>query len=98
MYGVETWVHDYTEEKAIEIADLIQSALMKIYYNPKGNRGVKYSNPFGGMCETDPKNVTNGVLVEIGFHDHYNDAKWMVDNQKKIGYAIADAVASYFGR
>ena len=38
MYGVETWVHDYTEEKAIEIADLIQSALMKIYYNPKGNR------------------------------------------------------------
>lgn len=95
MYGVETWVHDYTEEKAIEIADLIQSALMKIYYNPKGNRGVKYSNPFGGMRETDPKNVTNGVLVEIGFHDHYNDAKWMVDNQKEIGYAIADAVISY---
>ena len=36
------------------------------------------------MRETDPKNVTNGVLVEIGFHDHYNDAKWMVDNQKKL--------------
>ena len=50
------------------------------------------------MRETSPKNVTNGVLVEIAFHDHYKDAKWIVDNQKKIGYAIADAVASYFGR
>ena len=71
---------------------------MQIYYNPKGNRGIKYNNEIDEMRETSPKNVTNGVLVEIAFHDHYKDAKWIVDNQKKIGYAIADAVASYFGR
>lgn len=96
--GVETWIHEYEVGKAYEIASLIQKALMQIYYNPKGNRGIKYNNEIDEMRETSPKNVTNGVLVEIAFHDHYKDAKWIVDNQKKIGYAIADAVASYFGR
>lgn len=96
MYGVETWIHNDRSSEAIKIANLIQDALMRIYYNPKGNRGIKYSEPLGGLRETSPKNVTNGVLVEIAFHDHYNDAKWMVDNQKKIGYAIADAVIAYF--
>lgn len=96
--GIETWVHDASCKTAEKIADIIQDSLVSIYYDSKGNRGVCYSTALGGMRETNPKNVTNGVLVEIAFHDHYNDAKWIVDNQMKIGYNIADSVASYFGK
>ena len=96
--GIETWIHDDTCEIAEEIATVIQQSLLNVYYDSKGNRGVKYSTSLGGMRETNPKNVTNGVLVEVAFHDHYEDAKWIVNNQMKIGYAIADAVAVYFGK
>jgi N-acetylmuramoyl-L-alanine amidase len=94
--GVETWVHDENQKTAIDIANIIQSELMNIYYDKKGDRGVRYSTSLGGMRETNPKNVTNGVLVEIAFHDHMDDALWIVKNQMQIGYTIADAVASYY--
>ena len=94
--GVETWIHDATCTTAGEIASHIQAALMNIYYNPNGDRGVKYSTSLGGMRETNPMNVTNGVLVEVAFHDNYEDAKWIVNHEQQIGYTIADTVASYF--
>ncbi|MBQ7139904.1 MAG: N-acetylmuramoyl-L-alanine amidase [Bacilli bacterium] len=95
--GIETWVFDETCKTQMKIAQKIQDALMSIYYDKNGNRGVKYSKIGEGFYETNPDNVHNGVLVEIAFHDNPKDAAWIVNNQKIIGETIANAIASYLG-
>lgn len=95
--GVETWVFDETCKSQIKIAQVLQNAMMSIYYDKNGNRGVKFSNTMGGLYEISPKSVPNGVLIEIAFHDNEKDAAWIVNNQQKIGKTLGDAIASYLG-
>jgi hypothetical protein len=38
-----------------------------------------------------------GMLVEVAHHDYEDDAKWIMENKKLIGYNIADSILSYFG-
>ena len=37
------------------------------------------------------------VLVEIGYHDNYDDARWIEQNRPEIARAIAMALTDYFG-
>lgn len=95
--GVETWVFDETCTSQIKIAQVLQNAIMNIYYDKNGNRGIKFSNTIGGFYEISPKSVPNGVLIEIAFHDNPKDAAWIVNNQQKIGEVLGNAIANYLG-
>lgn len=95
--GVETWVFDETCTSQIKLAKVLQKAIMNIYYDKNGDRGVKYSNTIGGFYEISPKSVPNGVLIEVAFHDNPRDAAWIMNNQQKIGEVLGNAIASYLG-
>ena len=96
-HGIETYVYDESCFEAIEIAEILQKNLTSIYYRRDGNRGIRYSVDIGGLRETNPIYVNNGILVEVAFHDNYSDAKWIVENINSIGKSIANSVIEYFG-
>lgn len=94
--GIETWI-DTENSKTYGIASLIQKNLWSIYpYNDdmKLNRGVKYAN--GALGEANDNYIPFGILVEIAHHDNYQDASWIMENKKLIGYNIADSILEYY--
>ena len=96
-YGTETWINN-ADSSAFSIASMVQRNLISIYpYKelPGYNRGVKYAN--GALGEVNDEWVYMGMLVEVAHHDYENDAKWIMENKKLIGYNIADSILSYFG-
>ena len=67
---------------------------------PSADRGVKegcnlygFGKPIYELAKTDAP----AALVEVGFHDSEEDAKWIIENTEKIGIAIAKGVLRYFG-
>ncbi|MEG0994846.1 MAG: FN3 associated domain-containing protein, partial [Bacilli bacterium] len=94
--GIETWKYDNNNEIVNEIAKLLQKNIMKTYYNQNKNRGVKNSIDIGGLRETNPLKVDNGILMELGFHDNYSDAIWISNNIKNIGTNIAKTLIKYY--
>ena len=37
------------------------------------------------------------VLLELAYHDHYDDAQWIINNIEAIGANLALSVADYLG-
>lgn len=94
--GIETWVDD-TSSESYNLAHLIQNDLFALYYNQEdkeANRGVKYAN--GALGEVNNLYLNFGILIEVAYHDFESDAKWIMDNQKLIGYTIADSILKYY--
>ena len=94
--GIETWVDDETSN-SYNLAHLIQNDLFALYYNQEdkeANRGVKYAN--GALGEVNNMYLDFGILIEVAYHDIESDAKWIMDNQKLIGYQIADSILKYY--
>ncbi len=95
-YGIETWV-DTENSSTLSIANAIQNGLMSIYpYADLENadRGVKYAN--GALGEANDNYIPFGILVEIAHHDYKDDAAWIMENKKLIGYNIADSILKYY--
>ena len=95
-HGIETWIHS-EGSKTLGLANLIQSNLVSIYpYKDTvgANRGVKYAN--GALGEVNDNYLPFGILVEVAHHDNKEDAKWIMDNKKLIGYNIADSILKYY--
>ncbi|MCH5167253.1 MAG: chitobiase/beta-hexosaminidase C-terminal domain-containing protein [Erysipelotrichales bacterium] len=95
-YGIETWV-DTQNSLTYSIANAIQSGLVDIYpYKdlPNADRGVKYAN--GALGEANDTYIPFGILVEIAHHDYEDDARWIMENKKLIGYNIADSILKYY--
>lgn len=70
----------------------------KVYDNlapmtPSADRGVKATTELYEVW------ATNGIatLVEIAFHDNWDDASFIIGNIQVIGVAIAKGVCSYLG-
>lgn len=95
-HGVETWIYNSKCQEAKKIAEKLQEALMTIYYDKNGDRGVLNSVEIGGLRETNPAYVNNGILMEVAFHDNWNDAVWIQKNIKKIGKTLANAIIDYY--
>ena len=94
--GIETWVDNEMSE-AYDLAHLIQNDLFAQYYNQEdkeANRGVKYAN--GALGEVNNLYLDFGLLIEVAYHDLEADAKWIMENQKLIGYTIADSILKYY--
>lgn len=95
-YGIETWI-DTQDSATLSIANAIQNGLMSIYpYADRegANRGVKYAN--GALGEANDNYIPFGILVEVAHHDYEDDAKWIMENKKLIGYNIADSILKYY--
>ena len=58
------------------------------------DRGVKYAN--GALGECNDAYLPFGILVEVAHHDDYNDALWIMNNKKLIGYNLADSILEYY--
>jgi N-acetylmuramoyl-L-alanine amidase len=94
-YGIEMYV-DNASSKSLSIANKIYNNLYKIYpYKDNySNRGVKYSEK--SLGEANDSFISCGTLIEIAYHDNYNDAKWIADNLNEIAKNIGDSILEYY--
>ena len=94
--GVEIHVDDEVSP-SLSIAANIYENLFDIYpakETPLYNRGIKYAR--GSLGEVNDNYVNNGALIEVAFHDNYEDATWIVQNLEQIGQNIASSIISYY--
>lgn len=94
-YGIEMYV-DNPSSRALSIANKIYNNLYKIYpyKDSYSNRGVKYSEK--SLGEANDLFIPCGTLIEIAYHDYYNDARWMVVNLEEIAKNIGDSILEYY--
>ena len=93
--GIQSYISS-PNSTMLNFAKIVQEELMSIYNGPTNRSGVKYGTETKMMFEIDEKNVNNGILLEIGFHDNYDDAYWIINNLDKIADAIASGILKYF--
>lgn len=94
--GIETWIHSESSD-TYSLANKIQKDLVSIYPDKDeayADRGVKYAN--GALGEVNDNYLPFGILVEVAHHDYYEDALWIMQNKKLIGYNIADSILKYY--
>lgn len=75
-----------------KLANLIYEELQNIYYDKNLGRGVKYTSQLKEVREV----LAPTVLIEMGFHDNEEDAKWIINNEENIAEAIFRAIKKYF--
>jgi len=73
-------------------AELIAEALRQIY--PLPDRVT--TQPTTSLGEVRQSKAP-AVLVEIGYHDNYEDARWVEDHMNAIARQLARALTEYFG-
>lgn len=79
------------------IASNIYENLWKIYdgnTNYNYHRGVKYTR--GSLGEANDSYLKCSSLIEVAFHDNYEDASWVMNNITNIGKNIASSIISYY--
>lgn len=94
--GIEIHVDDETSP-SLSIATNIYENLYTIYpgnMNSLYDRGIKYAR--GSLGEVNNNYVNNGALIEVAFHDNYEDALWIAQNLEQIGQNIASSIISYY--
>lgn len=93
--GIDSYI-SRRESDMLIFANIVQQELMKVYTGPSYRSGVKFGTDFKMMYEIDEKNVNHGILLEIGFHDNYDDALWIINSTEKIADAITSAIIKNF--
>lgn len=73
-------------------ADFIAARMKEIYPNPENIRVL----PTTTLAEVLQVNAPS-VLVEVGYHDNWEEAQWIRDNLGEIARALSKAVCDYFG-
>lgn len=74
--------------------------LAKALYNriaplsPGNDRGVKFKPEF---VEVGDLVKATSCLIELGFHDNYEDAAWLVGSRDVIAKALYEGICDYFG-
>lgn len=94
--GIEIYVDDEVSP-ALSIASTIYDNLWRIYSgndNYLNHRGVKYAR--GSLGEVNKNYLPCGALIEVAYHDQYDDALWIMENIDKIGQNIANSIISYY--
>lgn len=94
--GIEIYV-DKPTSKSLSVATAIYQNLYDIYPGrnlPNTNRGVKYAN--GSLGEANDSFIPCGALIEIAYHDNYEDASWILKSREEIGKNIATSILSYY--
>jgi len=79
------------------IASNIYENIWGIYdgnQNQDYHRGVKFTR--GSLGEANDNYLPCASLIEVAFHDEYNDASWVMNNIENIGKNIASSIISYY--
>ena len=77
--------------KGFRAAELIAEELRAIYPNPE----LVTTRPTTSLGEVRRPSAPS-VLVEIGYHDNYDDALWIENSRDEIAAALARALTAYF--
>lgn len=90
--GFETWV-DYNDEKAVEIAQLIQQRLSTLNYSY--DRGLKDENE--SPLYVISNNQAVSALVELGFITSDHDLSYLISEEgsNQIASALKSAIVDY---
>ena len=94
--GIEIFV-DSPTSKSLSVATHIYQNLYDIYIGKNmanTDRGVKYAS--GSLGEANDSFIPCGTLIEIAYHDNYDDAKWIIENREVIGNNIARSIINYY--
>ncbi len=94
--GIEIYI-DSPTSKSLSIATNIYENLYHIYPGkniPNTNRGVKYAN--GALGEANDHFIPCGALIEVAYHDNYEDAKWLLEKREEIGNNIATSILLFY--
>ena len=93
--GIEIYV-DKSTSPCLSIASNIYNHLFEIYpyQDHIYNRGVKYAG--GELGEANDQFIKCGALIEVAYHDNYDDALWMTQNMEKIARNIADSIIDFY--
>lgn len=87
-----TRVHCYPSEKSRQIGRLIQDRIAPL--SPGKSEGLKETS---NLYELRAPHMP-AVLPEFGFHDHPEEAQWLIDNMEQIAEETCAAVCEFFGR
>ena len=93
--GMEIYV-DTPTSQCLSIASNIYNNLFEIYpYRDQiSNRGVKYAN--GSLGEANDQFIKCGALIEVAYHDNYDDASWIMNNMEDIAKNIANSIINFY--
>lgn len=91
LQGPDVYYYTYST-KGQEAADIIANNLKTIYPNPN----LVTTIPSTRLAELRRVSAP-AVLVEIAYHDNYEDAQWIKDNIDTIGRNLALSVTEFLG-
>lgn len=81
-----------TSSRGREAAEIFASELRAVYPLP----GLVRTQPTTSLGEVrQPQAPAN--LIEIGYHDNYDDARWIETSRDRIAEALARGLTVYFG-
>lgn len=93
--GMEIYV-DKPTSPSLSIASNLYENLYAIYPNKDAttDRGVKFAQ--GSLGEANDSYVRNGTLIEIAYHDDYEDALWIVSKMDEIAENLASTILEFY--
>ncbi|NLP27142.1 MAG: SH3 domain-containing protein [Clostridiales bacterium] len=91
LRGIDVYYAPY-DSQSERLARIIANNFMQIYPLPDRSRAVPATN-LGEVLRT--RAVAN--LVEIGYHDNFEDATWLTNNLSSIAKNLVISLTDYFG-
>lgn len=76
------------------LARVVYDELLKVYYDKALGRGIKYTDTLKEIRQV----LAPAILIEIGFHDNEEDARWILESKEAIANAIFLGIEKYFDK
>lgn len=89
--GIDAYYYP-TSEEGLRMANILVDNLKPIYPLPDLVRALT-STSIGEVRRTRAPSV----LIELGYHDNFDDASWLTENLEAVAAALSEAVTEYFG-
>jgi len=86
--GCEVWYREGSDNGK-KLAEAVYRRLCKL--TPVSDRGI---NPSAKLYELNHVRAV-AIIIEVGFHNNPEDAKWIIDNEGMIANEIAMGVSDY---
>ncbi len=91
LQGPDVYYYEYSQPSRVA-ADIIAANLESIYPNPDLVTVI----PSVTLAELR-RTTAPAVLLEVAYHDNYEDAQWIADNINAIGRNLVLSLTEYFG-
>lgn len=94
QYGITSWL-DMRESEGWGLMKEIHQNLLGIYPNKdKKDYDHGINNANGSSKELASNKMA--LMIQVGYHDNDDDANWIMNNKKDIGYNLADSILRYY--